>query len=416
MSNHLSQSSRRHGEIASMVDVKLRGLKIARARGKYYVYRRSDGECLLKGFAGDKDALRKRLEQPDMLGLYNTGRPRAAAYAEKSLGWLVAWFTDPAQCEHFRNKLSDVTRDEYKDRLGFLEPVYDTPLASISSPDVYAARDRASKEKWPAYADKMVSALSTMFTLAVQRGWMLTNPAADIKKAYKPDPNANREWSPAEWRVVMERASLALKITYMIARHLGYRSQSTVAVKWSNYQPDERFGMCFRMAHRKNNEGQHWLPASPELQDFLAALPQTKDGHIALRRNGKPWESAEQLQKQSSNFLTNLARKGLVGPGLTEHGLRVTFAAEIKRVTGANDDQVAAALGDRDARMGGHYTRHVEQEARIIQVFFGRFVGTRTERVLENGPAQTGKRHGSRTKTPRGIKRLTAPPTKKGGP
>jgi hypothetical protein len=34
------------------------------------------------------------------------------------------------------------------------------------------------------------------------------------------------------------------------------------------------------------------------------------------------------------------------------HGLRATFAAKIKRVTGANDDQVAAALGDRDARKG----------------------------------------------------------------
>jgi len=50
----------------------------------------------------------------------------------------------------------------------------------------------------------------------------------------------------------------------------------------------------------------------------------------------------------------------------------VTFAAEIKRVTGANDDQVAAALGDRDTKMGAHYTRHVEQEARIIEVFFAK--------------------------------------------
>ena len=94
-------------------------------------------------------------------------------------------------------------------------------------------------------------------------------------------------------------------------------------------------------------------------------------------------KSEEQLQKQSSNFLTELARQGLVGPGLTEHGLRVTFAAEIKRVTGANDDQVAAALGDRDVRMGRHYTRHVEQEARIIQVFFGQHLKKGKAKVSE---------------------------------
>lgn len=74
-----------------------------------------------------------------------------------------------------------------------------------------------------------------------------------------------------------------------------------------------------------------------------------------------------------------------VGPGLTEHGLRVTFAAEIKRVTGANNDQVAAALGDRDTRMGAHYTRHVEQENKILFLWAQR---TRTEQDLENRSAK----------------------------
>ena len=102
-------------------------------------------------------------------------------------------------------------------------------------------------------------------------------------------------------------------------------------------------------------------------------------------KGGQPWSSEEQLQKRSSNFLTGLAAKGLVGPGLTEHGLRATFAADIKRVTGANDDQVAAALGNRDARTGGHYTRHVEQESKILFLWAQR---TRTEQDLENARAQ----------------------------
>jgi integrase len=180
----------------------------------------------------------------------------------------------------------------------------------------------------------------------------------------------------------MARAPMHLRIAYMLARHLGYRSQSTVAFEWSNYQTDPRFGMCFRMSHKKNSE-MHWIPASPELQAFLASIKvRSAKGPIAVRYNGQPWKNSEQLQKQSSNFLAKLASKGLVGPGLTEHGLRVTFAAEIKRITGANDSQIAAALGDRDTRMGAHYTRHVEQEARIIEVFFTRQLRTRTEQDL----------------------------------
>jgi integrase len=346
--------------------VRLEGLKIVRARGKYYVYRRSDGVKLVSGFEGDKAALEKHLAQPGVLGAFNAGRGKAV-YAEKTLGWLVQWFTDPERCEYFKTQLSDTTREEYKDRLFYLEHSFHAPLNTIDQPGLYAARDKCSQEKWPAFADKMITALSTMFTLAVQRGWMAANPALGIKRAYKSDPNANREWLPEEWQTVMERAPLALRIAYMLARHIGYRSQSIVAVQWSHYKADDRFGKCFRFQHRKNGES-HWIPASPALQDFLAGLTRTSP-NISVRKNGQPWRSAYALQKRSSAFLTKLAKDGIVGKGLTEHGLRATFAAEIKRITGANDDQVAAALGDRDARMGAHYTRHVEQENKIIYLF-----------------------------------------------
>lgn len=53
---------------------------------------------------------------------------------------------------------------------------------------------------------------------------------------------------------------------------------------------------------------------------------------------------------------------------MTLHGLRVTYAAGLSR-DGANTGDVAAALGDRDERMGAHYTRHVENEARVIRAF-----------------------------------------------
>ena len=392
-----------------MVKVKLEGLKIAHARGKYYVYVRETGEALLRGFDGDGTALRQRLAMPDMIGAYNARRrfKGPISYPDKTLGWLVAWFTDPEQCQDFK-ELAESTQHDYKDRLAYLEPEYYAPLSTITQPALYAVRDRCIKDKWPAFADKMMTALSSMFTLAVQRNWMTTNPAMGVKRAYKSDSNANREWRPEEWKIVMVRAPLHLRIAYMIARHVGYRSQSIVGVRWSNYQPDQRFGKCLRMAHRKNREDQHWLPVSPELQDFLAELTRTSP-FVAVRSNGKPWESAEQLQKQSSNFLAKLEKEGVIEPGLTLHGLRVSFAAEIKRVTGASDDQVAAALGDRDTRMGAHYTRHVEQENKIICLFASKTMGTRKERDLENGRAKNGKPRPASAKMQRRISRLGTP-------
>ena len=70
-----------------MVKVRLSGLKIAHARGKYYVYVRATGEALIKGFDGDKAALIKRLAMPDMLGAYNIQRKRdPKAYPERDTG------------------------------------------------------------------------------------------------------------------------------------------------------------------------------------------------------------------------------------------------------------------------------------------------------------------------------------------
>jgi len=360
-----------------VVKVRLHGLKIARARGKYYVYDRATGDAILRGFEGSKEKLRKKLAEPDMIGAYNVRRKKRT-YPENTLGWLVAWYL---QSNEFKS-LSDTTQEEYRDRLNYLEPEFDYPLADLTTADIYEVRDRCVREKWPAFADKMVTALSSMFTLALPRGWMKINPALGIKRASQTDPHANREWTPEEWQIVMSRAPDALRTAYMIARHVGYRSQSIVAVTWDQYQPDKRFGMCFRMRHKKNAE-KHWLPASPELQAYLASIrPANAKGPIALNRKGKPWGTPYKLQKASSNFLRKLAKDGLVGEGLTEHGLRVTFAAEIKRLTGANDDQVAAALGDRDTRMGAHYTRHVDQENKLLFLWAQK---ARTEQDLENG-------------------------------
>jgi hypothetical protein len=80
-----------------VVKVKLSGLKIAHARGKYYIYLRATSETLLRDFDGDKEALLRRLSMPDMLAAYN--RPRARArraetFSVETLGGFINWFTN----------------------------------------------------------------------------------------------------------------------------------------------------------------------------------------------------------------------------------------------------------------------------------------------------------------------------------
>jgi hypothetical protein len=44
----------------------------------------------------------------------------------------------------------------------------------------------------------------------------------------------------------------------------------------------------------------------------------------------------------------------------------------MKRDNGADDAEVAAALGDKSDSIGKHYTRHVENEAKVTRAFEGR--------------------------------------------
>jgi integrase len=224
-------------------------------------------------------------------------------------------------------------------------------------------------QKWPRFADKMMSALSSIFSQAVKRGKMATNPAKGIDKAHKADPNANREWLSAEWTAATTNAPTETMIPLMLARYVGFRGQTIASVQWKNYQPDPRFGKCFRHVAKKNAE-QSWVPVAPELQAYLDGLDRTSL-NIATRSDGTPWTNEKEMQTAVSHYLRRLEKDGLMGAGTTLHGLRVSYAAELGR-GGASDGDVAAALGDRSERMGKHYTRHVENEARVIRAFEGK--------------------------------------------
>lgn len=351
-----------------VVKVKLDGLNVIKARGKWYVYHRDTRHALLKGFVGSRADLERRLAMPDMVAIYNARRVRdlKRTYPAGTLGSLVQWYEN--ECPEF-DKLAEATKKDYRAAFVYLKPEFDAPLSTITQPSLYEVRDRCAKDKWPRFADKMVSALSSMFTRAVKRGKMTTNPAKGIDKAHSADPNANREWSPDEWEIARDRAPVHLKTVLMLARHAGFRGQTIAILQWRQYQNDPQFGKCFRLVAKKNDQ-KTYVPATPELQAHLDGLDRSL-ATIATQANGRQWDNEVQMQTLVSHYLKRLEKKGLIGAGATLHGLRVTYAAGLRR-DGANTSDVAAALGDRSERMGEHYTRHVENEARVVRAFKGK--------------------------------------------
>jgi site-specific recombinase XerD len=346
--------------------VPLRGLKIYQRRKRWYVYVRGTPKALIKGFEGTREQLVAKLAEPDMLALYNATAKRdlTKVYEDGTLGSLVAWFKTLQEYK----KLSEATRRDYDKAYEWMRPAYAIPLKSITTPSLYEVRDRCVNDKWPRFADQMITALSSMFTQAVKRDKMERNPCLGMDKAHTYNPNSNREWFEHEWEFVRNNAPMEILIPTMIARYAGLSGQTIVTLNLNQFFDHPLTGRAVSYTRRKNNKTT-LLPVLVELQNFLADKKvQRRDGLIAVRDDGSMWRSEKQMQYRVSSWLRAQERKGKIGKGTTLHGLRVTYAAWWKR-NGASDAEVTELIGDKSVRMGQHYTRHVESEVSITRAF-----------------------------------------------
>jgi len=153
-----------------VVRVKFKGLKIANARGKYYVYRRETGEPLIKGFIGSRAELLQKLEDPEFIQVYNRPRllkRRAGDFPIETLGGFVHWYTCGAiddakegEVDGYPKwwKLAKSTRDDYLDAFDYLRPEFDIVLKDITQPALYEVRDTCANDKWARFADQMIAA------------------------------------------------------------------------------------------------------------------------------------------------------------------------------------------------------------------------------------------------------------------
>lgn len=352
-----------------MVKVKLHGLNITKSRGKFYVYDRATGQSLVRCFDGTKADLVKHLSTTEFMAAYNAARrkhTKSKQWPTGSLGDIITWYR--TECPKYKS-LAESTKREYDKAFLWLEREFDYAADDITQADLYDTRDKCAIERSARFADHMIAALSSAFSQAVKRRKMRLNPALGMDKLHKADKNANREWTQPELAAALAAAPEHLKTVLLLARYAGFRGQTIAALGWHEYQDDPNFGKCFRTVAKKNNEAL-WIPATKEIQDHLETLDKTAL-KISTRMDGRPWDKESQMQTEVSHFLRTLEAEGKIGAGTTLHGLRVTYAASLRR-SGATASDVAAALGDSSERMGEHYTRHVEKEARVVSAFKGR--------------------------------------------
>jgi integrase len=106
-------------------------------------------------------------------------------------------------------------------------------------------------------------------------------------------------------------------------------------------------------------------PIHPLLADAIKALPASDAVQIAVNSYGQPWTETG-FNSSWSKFRNSLLSQGLIGHGLTIHGLRHTLGTRLKEA-GVDDGMIADILGNTIPR---HYSSgaKLSQKAKGIVV------------------------------------------------
>ena len=189
---------------------------------------------------------------------------------------------------------------------------------------------------------------------ARKKRWGEGNPWRDIPTPKRPrdlaEREANRPWRAEELAAVLERAPVGLRRAYVLGA-CGFDGGTMVGLLWSDYNDA---AVVFAGAERQKTGVAGYTIIYKPLRPFLEEGPRPA-AQIVTNCNGGAFRLANAMQTRSSEFLRSLAAAGVVGEGLTLHGLRHTIGKALAD-TGADLRAIQSALRHSTARMSLKYS------------------------------------------------------------
>lgn len=356
-----------------MTKVRLKGLSIYQRRGKWYVYYRHNGRALIQGFEGTRDDLNKEIEKPAFFAAYAEVADQPKAKGFGTLGGLIDFYKTKKKWK----KLAPRTQADYQKVFDWLEAKgqMKTLVKTIKPKHMVLTRDKAAEDKYLKFSNDALSVLSAAFKTGITYDYagLTVNPVRDIERL-KPDEmskSANRRWTKQEWDKTWQIVPPHIRPVLALAKHAGMRGQDIAVLRWDNIT-EASDGVKFLRYKTLKNKVDVCLIVGKELQ---SALDMEEKTTLTICKNslGRPFPSENAMRKAWQDFKASpIFDKSIpTGADLTLHGLRVTFASELKE-RGFSNQEIARALGDKTERMGGHYSRGADDEhfARHIAMRF----------------------------------------------
>lgn len=163
----------------------------------------------------------------------------------------------------------------------------------------------------------------------------------------------NRPWTPEEFGVAIENAYPGMARAYCLGL-CGFDGGTMFPLEW----PDYRDGLIDVSRTKTDVAGQSVIYEF--LRPFFEDDPETrKSSRIITNAAGVPFRTLNAFQTASSRFLSGLAAQGLVGEGLTLHGLRHTLGKAL--ADGGGDLRaIQNALRHKTERMALYYSKQAD--------------------------------------------------------
>ena len=243
-----------------------------------------------------------------------------------------------------------------KSRLGILGPYFKdinldevTPLM-IQKCLAWRLRSGNSKSS----ANRYLALMRKMFSLAIEEGYLETNPAAKIKKSSEKDRLKERVLTEEEEARLKTTSYPALRSIINVAAHTGMRLQEILSLRWAQVDLAE----MTLTAERTKSGKPRTIPLNVALHNELSKL-RSQDGRSPYvfpnPKTGKP------LTTVKTAFGAACRRAGIAG--LRFHDLRHTFGSRLVE-KGADIETVRSLLGHASIAVTQRYVHSTDERRR----------------------------------------------------
>lgn len=168
------------------------------------------------------------------------------------------------------NALRDSTKTEYRRLLGYAESDFgDFPLEALKDArtrgELLAWRDKLAVAGKLREAENRLTVLARVFSWAIDRGSITTNPLLSWGRSYKAD-RTDKIWTPEHVEAFTAIASSEMALALYLALYTGQRQGDLLRLTWNNYD-----GAELRLKQSKGNR-HVVVPCIPFLKAMLDEL------------------------------------------------------------------------------------------------------------------------------------------------